>query len=247
MAQSTPVRTPSAPQRPPLPPRSRLLALFTQRLGLKATAVFLALVLWFVVNAKEPQIELVPVTFMPILDSTLVLRDQPPQLQAIIAGAPTQLIKLSSHPPMIRRQVTADSPDTLVLDLRPEDVTLPAGVEAVVQDVQPRSVTLRFESTWTRRVPVQSTIDIVSAQVPGPLTTKIDPESVQISGPRHVVLGISSVRTVKTSLSYPDSLPHLVDIDTTGLDGVRIRPMQVKVQIGPTPVTPAAVRGRGGR
>src|SRR5262249_32671816 len=134
--------------------------------------------------------------------------------------------------------------------LRPEDVTLPSGVEAVVQDVQPRSLTLRFESTWTRRVPVQPAVDIVSATIPGPLTTKVDPDNVQLSGPRHLVLGVASVRTVKTSLSYPDSLPHLVDIDTTTLSGVRVRPMQVKVQIIPTPPSaPAqpATRGRGGR
>jgi YbbR domain-containing protein len=109
-----------------------------------------------------------------------------------------------------------------------------------VQDVQPRSLTLRFESTWTRRVPVQATIDIVSAEVPGPLATKIDPESVQISGPRHVVAGIASVRTVKASLSYPDSLPHLVDIDTTRL-GLRVRPSQVKVHLVPS--APATASG----
>jgi membrane protein required for beta-lactamase induction len=36
----------------------RVVAAFTDRLVLKATAIFLAIVLWFVVNAKEPQIEL---------------------------------------------------------------------------------------------------------------------------------------------------------------------------------------------
>ncbi len=210
----------------------RFVGLFTQRLGLKATAVFLAVVLWFVVNAKEPQIELVPVRFSPILDSSLVLRDQVPPLQAIVAGSPNQLIKLSTTAPVIRRQITADAPDTLVLDLRPEDVTLPAGVEAVVHDVQPRSLTLRFESTWTRKIPIRSTVDVVTSQWPGALTPKFDPESVLVSGPRHVVLAISSVRTVKATLPYPDSLPHLVDIDTTGLgDGVRVRPAQVKVQL----------------
>ena len=90
---------------------------------LKATAVFLAIVLWFVVNAKEPQIELVPVRFQPVLlDSSLVLRDPLPQFQAIVAGSPKELIKLNSTPPVIRRQITADAPDTLVLDLRPDDV-----------------------------------------------------------------------------------------------------------------------------
>jgi YbbR domain-containing protein len=225
MANATTSRPPNSIQR-------RVASAFTQRLGLKATAAFLALVLWFVVNAKEPQIELVPVTFAPLLDSSLVLRDGLPQLQAIIAGSPNQLIKLTTNAPVVRRQITADAPDTLVLDLRPEDVILPADVDAVVRDIQPRSLTLRFESTLTRKVPIRSTVEVSAAQWPGPLQPHFEPDSVQISGPRHVILGISSVRTAKTTLPYPDSLPHLVDIDTAALGpGVRVRPAQVKVQL----------------
>jgi len=41
----------------------RVIAAFTQNLLLKGTAVFLAVVLWFVVNAKEPQVMIVPVRF----------------------------------------------------------------------------------------------------------------------------------------------------------------------------------------
>src|SRR5678816_4868723 len=67
----------------------RVIAAFTQNLLLKGTAVFLAVVLWFVVNAKEPQVMIVPVRFTPVLDSSLVLREALPPLQAIIAGSPT--------------------------------------------------------------------------------------------------------------------------------------------------------------
>lgn len=208
-----------------------MLGIFTERLGLKALAVFLAVILWFVVNAKEPQLELVPVRFTPVLDSTLVLRDQLPQLQAIVAGPPRELIKLNSDPPVIRRTIAADSPDTVVMDLRPSDVTLPDGVDAVVRDVQPRSVTLRFESTSRKKVPVHSAIDIATVTWPGPIATEFEPEVVELSGPRHLLLGIPSVRTVRTTLPYPDSLPHLVDIDTTGFGPVRVKPNQVKVHL----------------
>jgi YbbR domain-containing protein len=212
-----------------------VLAAFTERLPLKATAVFLAIVLWFVVNAKEPQLELVPVRFTPILDSSLVLRDQIPPLQAIVAGSPKQLIKLTSNPPVIRRTIAADSPDTVVLDLRPDDVTLPDGVEGVVRDIQPRSITLRFESTWSRRVPVNSAISIALDPNSGPVTTVFEPETVVVTGPRHLVIRIPSVRTVKTMLSFPDSLPHLIDIDTTGFGSARVKPQQVKVEIKALP------------
>jgi hypothetical protein len=206
------------------------------RLGLKATAVFISVVLWFVINAKEPQLQLVPVRFTPVLDSSLVLRDPVPPLQAIVAGSPKELIKLTSNVPRIHRQITADSPDTLVIDLRPDDVTLPDGVDAVVRDVQPRSVTLRFESMSSRKVPVRSAVDVATVGNPGPVVLRFDPESVQVTGPRHILASISSVRTVRTIISFPDSLPHLIDIDTIGLNpAVRVRPAQVKAQLSLAP------------
>jgi len=225
---------------PALRPQSggqrRLRSAFTSHLGLKATAVFIAVVLWFVINAKEPQVQLVPVRFTPVLDSSLVLRDPVPQLQALVAGSPKELIKLASNLPRIRRQITADAPDTLVIDLRPDDVTLPDGVDAVVRDVQPRSVTLRFDSIWSRKVPVRSAIDVVTMGSAGAVMLRFDPDSVRVTGPRHIVMGVSSVRTVKTTISFPDSLPHLVDIDTTGLNpGLHVRPAQVRAQFTVAP------------
>jgi YbbR domain-containing protein len=230
---------PAPSPRPSSSLQRRLVAALTERLALKATAVFLAVVLWFIVNAKEPQIELVAVRFIPtLLDSSLVLRDPLPQFQAIVAGSPKELIKLNSVQPQIRRQVLADAPDTLVVDLRPEDVILPDGVDAVVRDVQPRSATLRFESMATRRVPIgPSAIEITtSGPSVGSIHPQFDPQTVQITGPRQVILQIKSVRTVPTTIPYPDSLAHLVDIDTAGLGrGIRVRPAQVKVHVTAEP------------
>lgn len=219
----------SSPRR--LSVQRRVTAAFTEQLPLKATALFLAIILWFVVNAKEPQLELVPVRFTPILDSTLVLREPVPPLQAIVAGAPKQLIKLGTNIATIQREISADSPDTVVLDLRPGDVTLPDGVEAVVRDVQPRSVTLRFESIASRRVRVSSAIDIAMRGSGEPVTTVFDPPVVEVTGPRHLLQKITSVKTVRTTIPYPDSLPHLVDIDTTGFGSARVKPAQVKVEL----------------
>lgn len=223
--------TGTPPPRPPGAWHRRVSAAFTERLGLKATAVFIAIVVWFVVNAKEPQIELIPVRFTPMLDSSLVLRDQLPQIQAIVAGSPKELIRLTSSLPVIRRTITADAPDTLVIDLRPQDVTLPDGVDAVVRDVEPRSVTLRFEPTWTRRVAVHSAIDVATTTgTPIIGSMRIDPSVVEIGGPRHLVARIPFVKTIKTTIPFPDSLPHLVDLDTVGLgQGVRLHPGQVRV------------------
>jgi len=220
----------------------RIVTVFTQHLALKGTALLVTLVLWFVVKVKEPQVELVPVRFTPQLDSTLVMRDPMPELQAIVAGSPKELIKLTSNRPSIRRPIGADSPDTVVVDLRPEDVTLPDGVDAVVRDLYPRSITLRFERMTSRKVPVRSALSVSTTGAEGSIATRFDPESVHVSGPRHLVLQVKSVQTIRAVISFPDSLPHLVDIDTTGLGTIRVKPAQVKVLLAPPAATPTRKR-----
>jgi hypothetical protein len=54
------------------------------------------------------------------------------------------------------------------------------------------------------------------------------------------VLSLEYVSTVHVSIPATDSLPHLVDIDTTRL-GLRVKPSQVKVHLVPaSPVTASA-------
>jgi hypothetical protein len=225
--------------RVPTPWRRRFTAAFSERLALKASAVLLAIVLWFVVGAREPREEYAPVQFSPRLDSTLVLRDPTPPIRAHVMGRPSEILKLATQPLTIRRQIAGDAPDTLVLSLRPGDVDVPAGADVIVREVYPQTVTLHFEPRSSRRVPVRSSI---LARVPPLLSQEIavqlEPDSVTILGPRRTVADIEFVRTVVDSIIV-DTLPHLVDLDTAGL-GATVRPTQVKarfVRRRPTPPT----------
>lgn len=227
-----------------LPPswRRRITEAFTQRLALKGTALLLAVVLWFIVTAKEPNQDLVEVQFQPQLDSSLVLKDPPPPIHALVVGTPQELLKLFAHPLVIRRPISANSPDTVVVDLSTSDVELPPGVDAIVRGIEPRSVTLRFESTSSRVVPVRSAVQVVGDSLhpnPPPMTVRLEPDRVEVSGPRQKVLGIEYVTTTRVTIPAADSLPHLVDIDTTRL-GLRVKPSQVKVHLVPSAEVPAA-------
>jgi YbbR domain-containing protein len=224
--------------------RRRLAEAFTQRLALKGTALLLAIVLWFIVTAKEPNQDLVEVQFAPQLDSSLVLKDPPPAIHALVVGTPQELLKLFAHPLVIKRQIAANSPDTVVVDLSTSDVELPAGVDAIVRAVQPRSVTLRFESTSSRVVAVRSAVQVApdTLHPSPPMTVRLEPERVEVSGPRQRVLDLEYVTTMRVSIPATDSLPHLVDIDTTRL-GLRVKPSQVKVHLvaaAPATATAAA-------
>ena len=231
---------------PPVPTwRRRLAEAFTQRLALKGTALLLAIVLWFIVTAKEPNQDLVEVQFAPQLDSSLVLKDPPPPIHALVVGTPQELLKLFAHPLVIRRQIAANSPDTVVVDLSTSDVELPPGIDAFVRAVQPHSVTLRFESTSSRVVPVRSAVQVVSDTLhpSPPVAVRLEPDRVEVSGPRQRVLSLEYVVTARVAIPASDSLPHLVDIDTTRL-GLRVKPSQVKVHLVPAaPATASAESG----
>ncbi len=218
-------------RRPTVTWRRRLSGAFTENLPLKASALLLTIAMWILVSAREPTEQVVGVRFLPQLDSNLVLRDPSPLIRAVVIGAPNEILKLADTPLAIRRPVAGDAPDTLVISLRPADVEVPEGVEVIVRDVQPHSLTLRFESTASRRVPVHSAVVIRAAS--GRIPVYIDPDSVTVLGPRRSVLRLTQVSTVVDTISI-DTLPHLVDLDTAGL-GVTVRPRQVKVSFLRTP------------
>jgi hypothetical protein len=210
--------------------RQHFRAAFTQNLTLKAIAVLVAVMLWFLVDTREPKEDLVRVRFEPQLDTSLVLRDPAPLVIAKVFGSATELQKLTNTPLVIRKAIAGDAPDTLVLELRTSDVVVPEGVEVIVREVDPRFLTLRFESTVSRMVPVRSAIIVRAAAGITNVPVRLDPESVTVRGPRRMVARLTAITTARDSVTI-DTLPHLIDLDTTGL-GVSVRPPQVKAVFG---------------
>ena len=219
--------------------RDRLAAALTEHLPLKAAALFLTLVLWMVVRVKEPNDEFIPVKFAPSLDSSLVLRGQMPTVRALVIGSGQDILKLYRNPPVIRKAVTGDVPDVLHLDLAPQDVDIPADIDVIVRDVQPRTVTLRFAPEAERLVPVRSTLRFVEdsgVHISG--SPQIEPDSVRVVGDRRLVARLESVPTVANDIVVHDAMDVVVPLDTSGL-GLRVRPSAVRVSVpatrGPLP------------
>lgn len=223
--------------------RARLVRAATQRLGLKAASLFFAGVLWVVVSSQEPTEELVPVRFAPILDSSLVMRGQLPVIRALVIGRAQEVLKLYQTPPVVRHVVLADTPDEVTVQVRVTDVELPAGVTAIVRDIRPREITLRFDSTLQRVLPVESQLRFTADTgwvIDG--APRIEPDSVLVIGHRRAVARLLSVPTVPTDLLISGTGPVLVPLDTSKL-GVRVRPATVRVVV-PVRRDPSA---RGGR
>lgn len=210
----------------------RLRATFTERLELKLTALVLAIVLWFMVSARETTEEIVGVRFAPQLDSSLALREPPRAVSAFVIGRRGELMKLVANAPIIRRPIDDEVPDTVALELRPGDVELPPNVDARVRDVQPRRITLYFQSDLTRLVPVRPAADAAGDGASRAAAVRFEPESVRVTGPRRAVARIAAVHPVRQAFPSRDSGTYLIALDTASL-GVRVRPPRVMAILSP--------------
>lgn len=231
MPQPVPVRVRSWKQ--------RLRAAVMEGWPLKLAAIFFALVLWLVVSAEEPTEEWVDVRLALIMDSTVALRDSLPNVQALVVGRGRDLLKLYAETPVIRRVVGRDTPESVVLDLRPNEVDVPNNIDARVRDIRPRQVELKFAVAESRYVPVRLALDVVAdsgVRLTGP--PRADPDSVLVRGPRTAVHDVVEVRTVRQRLVVHDTLSRAVPLDTAGL-GVHVMPDAVRIRTPITVIRPA--------
>lgn len=208
------------------------------RLGLKAIALLIAVLLWVIVSARQPTRGYVRVQVEPELDSSLALLEKPRELRALVSGRAVDIVKLYTNPPVVHRILDGDVPDTLQLDIAPADVRLPAELSEQVHvlDVNPRSVTLRFGTRTTGRVTVVSDGRILVSHAQGAQaadSVRFEPATVRITGPRRLVRALRTVRPKALTIARDDTLPHIADLDTTGL-GVNVIPSQVKVLLRST-------------
>jgi hypothetical protein len=202
-----------------------LKAALTERLGYKAAALFFAVVVWLVVSAEEPSEEVVPVRLEASFDSARVLTSTRPELRALVAGRARDLIKLYEKPPVVRRVVTDDAPDSVAVDLRPTDVYIPPDVDAVVRDVQPRTLVLVFDVTSTRRVPVANKVRLAIVDSSGITSTR-------------VVNAVPFVSTVDQTVTVHDTGDFVIPLDVKRLAaGVRVQPTEVRLLVQMPPVT----------
>jgi hypothetical protein len=148
---------------------------------------------------------------------------------------------LYEKPPVVRRAVTDDAPDSVAVDLRPADVYIPPDVDAVVRDIQPRTLVLVFDVTSTRRVPVANKVRVAIADRGGMTATRLTrvvPDSVTITGPRRVVNTVRFVSTVDQTVTVHDTGDFVIPLDVKRLAaGVRVQPTEVRLVVQMPPVT----------
>jgi hypothetical protein len=147
-----------------VPWRRRLRAGFTERLGLKGTALLIALVLWVIVSLREPTEDVLPVRLVPLLPADVALDGPAPVVRVLVRGMGRDILKLHQSVPVLRRRVPSTDATALTLELSPRDVSLPPGIEATVEEVQPSAVLLHLRRLPRAAPVVRDTVDAAEAR-----------------------------------------------------------------------------------
>jgi YbbR domain-containing protein len=223
-----------------------------RHLGLKVLSVVLALVLWVsVAGQKHAERALrVPVEFQNIPESLELIGDTLAFADVRVRGAASALSQLRAADLVVLVNLSTARPGRRMFHLTPEQVAAPTGVR--VQHVVPATVSLTFETSITKSVPVVAAVE--GDPAPGYVVGKIAaaPPEVQVVGPESVVKRVTRATTEPVNLN--GATARVRDSVTIGLseDAARLlvpRSATVTVDILPAPIervltgVPIAVRG----
>ncbi len=211
---------------------------------IKLTALALATVLWAALSAKQLS-QLVPVRLDLQTPANRVLAKEIPQVQVRVGGAPRELLKLYTDPPVISK-IVPDSvtESTLTIDLSLQDVILPPNADVTLEELMPRRVVVTLDDLHSRSVPIVSRVSVEPASGFVFLGLRMLPESVSVIGPEAQVNRIGTVYTVALDLeNLRSTVRRAVAIDTTAFGVVRLSQPEVEIEARIDRITQRTIGG----
>jgi len=196
-------------------------------LGLKFTALLLALLVYLNVYTDRPTTMLVsfPIEYTELDDSLSLSGPAPSVVQAELKGTGKQLIFMRVKEPRVKLSLAGARRGRLDRALAPSDLPLPEGGGITVENlVGPRVVTLDIDRRIHREVRV--TPRVTGQPAPGYHwvgVALVDPTRVRVRGPEQVLLGLDSLvlapvhvdgkRDTVSALVAPERLPDWCTAD----------------------------------
>lgn len=208
-----------------------LRASLTRNWTLKLTSLALALVLWLMAAADEPGTTTLPVRIAVQAPPGRTLLHPPEPVNAIVTGPRGDLLRLASERLVVIRTLPDTATRSVELEIGPNDVDLPGGLDVRVHDVYPRRLALQLDAVETREIPVRPLLRVPSdsgLDLDEDLT--VEPATVEITGPREQVLRIDTAYTLPVDLDAGGPTEQRIRIDTVGFETVRVNPQVVLVR-----------------
>jgi YbbR-like protein len=204
--------------------------LFTRNWPIKLVALFLSLMLYVAVAAQQPTTELFRLD-LAVEAPGRTLRSRAPTVEVRISGKGSEVLKLHTIPPAIRRVVPDTAGAVWVVRLQPGDVQLPRGVEARVDDIVPREIEILLNAVGRKEVPVVSRVTVAAESgyvLAGGVS--LTPAIARLVGPEDQLARIDSVTTAPLQITgVTGAFARQVPIDTSVLGTVRVIPSEVEI------------------
>jgi len=171
-----------------------------RNLGLKFLSTLVATMLWLII-AGERVVERVmraPVEFQNLPAGLEIVGDAPDTIDVRLRGSSGALSRMTAGDMAAVIDLVTARPGQRLFHVTPGQVNVPYGVEIV--QVGPSTLTMEFELSGIRQVPVEPNVD--GRPAPGYEVIKItsDPATVEVAGPE------SALKRLQAAITEPVSV-----------------------------------------
>lgn len=189
--------------------------------GLKALAIALAVTLWVLVSGNEmvERALRIPLEFTNLPEQLEMVGDPPNVVDVRVRGSSGALARITAGELVAVLDIEGAREGQRLFHLRNLDVRAPVGVQ--VMQVTPSNVSIRFEPSVTKVVPVVASIE--GNPKTGFVVTRVlaDPAQVELVGPASEIQAATEAITEPVSVSGADRT--VSDIVTVGSPDPAIR------------------------
>ena len=192
-----------------------------RNLGLKSLSICIAVLLWLVV-AGERVVERVlraPVEFQNLPNGLELVGNLPDTVEVRLRGSSGALSRMGPGDLSAVLDLRTARPGRRLFHLTPTQVTVPYGVDVV--QVGPSTLTMEFEMSGVRTVPVEP--DIEGRPAPGYEVTKVtsDPPTVDVAGPESALKRLAAAVTEPVVIT--DETRSVKETVTIGVQDASLR------------------------
>jgi YbbR domain-containing protein len=207
--------------------------LLTENLGLKISAILIALFLWYFVTSRgqsEVSVE-VPIEFKNI-PAGLGIAGSSSKLAAVNVRGQERLMKnIKTSNIRVMVDLTRAKKGEGIFYINKDEIKLPYAM--TVTTVSPTSLKVKMDETATKSVPVTPFITGVPEQGYTVKTVEVEPRNIMVQGLKSDVRKITGLKTEALDITgLSESLAQNLDIDTAGTNVTpEVATVKVKVTI----------------
>jgi YbbR domain-containing protein len=192
-----------------------------RNLGLKFLSTCIAAMLWLVV-AGERVVERVlraPVEFQNLPNGLELVGNLPDTVEVRLRGSSGALTRMAAGDLAAVLDLRTARPGRRLFHLTPAQVTVPYGINVV--QVGPSTVTMEFETSGVRTVPVEPTVEGRPAE--GFEVSKVtsEPATVQVAGPESALKRLDAAVTEPVTVN--DETRSVREVVTIGVQDASLR------------------------